>query len=225
MRGIDSDDISQYIDKVVFQLHESFPKPKRGKLAESQVDSVYGMHLIKHAPTLEHNSGQRSAVLGEGVRLCRLRAARGDLLQVARRDQEAQLLVRSVAAEQLHHQQFGAQDAHVSQSVRGVSTQAAARRRHSRRRQRRRRGRREEHQRRQQRRQSSRWQRGHRVVGRCFFECGRRCSGRCGLREQRNGAAFASTASAGDQQQVEQDERLGGEWQEIQVKERQRRRR
>lgn len=30
VRGIDSEDISQYIEKVVFQLHESFPKPKRG---------------------------------------------------------------------------------------------------------------------------------------------------------------------------------------------------
>lgn len=32
VRGIDSADCSHYIDKVVFTLHESFPKPKRGKL-------------------------------------------------------------------------------------------------------------------------------------------------------------------------------------------------
>lgn len=30
VRGCDSADISHYIDKVVFNLHESFPKPKRG---------------------------------------------------------------------------------------------------------------------------------------------------------------------------------------------------
>lgn len=32
VRGADDVDISAYVDKVVFQLHESFPKPKRGKL-------------------------------------------------------------------------------------------------------------------------------------------------------------------------------------------------
>lgn len=31
VRGCDSNDISHYVDKVVFTLHESFPKPKRGK--------------------------------------------------------------------------------------------------------------------------------------------------------------------------------------------------
>lgn len=31
VRGCNSDDISSYIEKVVFNLHESFPKPKRGK--------------------------------------------------------------------------------------------------------------------------------------------------------------------------------------------------
>ncbi len=31
VRGCDSADINHYIDKVVFNLHESFPKPKRGK--------------------------------------------------------------------------------------------------------------------------------------------------------------------------------------------------
>lgn len=30
VRGLDDNDISHYIDKVVFNLHESFPKPKRG---------------------------------------------------------------------------------------------------------------------------------------------------------------------------------------------------
>lgn len=33
LRGIDGADISQYVEKVVFTLHESFPKPKRGKCA------------------------------------------------------------------------------------------------------------------------------------------------------------------------------------------------
>lgn len=33
LRGIDGADISQYVEKVVFTLHESFPKPKRGELS------------------------------------------------------------------------------------------------------------------------------------------------------------------------------------------------
>ena len=32
VRGSDSADISHFIDKVVFNLHESFPKPKRGNI-------------------------------------------------------------------------------------------------------------------------------------------------------------------------------------------------
>lgn len=32
VKGCDSNDISQYVDRVVFNLHESFPKPKRGRL-------------------------------------------------------------------------------------------------------------------------------------------------------------------------------------------------
>lgn len=31
VRGCDSNDISQFVDRVVFNLHESFPKPKRGR--------------------------------------------------------------------------------------------------------------------------------------------------------------------------------------------------
>jgi YEATS family len=31
VRGIGDNDISHYVDKVVFILHESFPKPKRGE--------------------------------------------------------------------------------------------------------------------------------------------------------------------------------------------------
>lgn len=31
VRGCDSNDISHFVEKVVFNLHESFPKPKRGK--------------------------------------------------------------------------------------------------------------------------------------------------------------------------------------------------
>lgn len=30
VRGCDGTDISAYVEKVVFTLHESFPKPKRG---------------------------------------------------------------------------------------------------------------------------------------------------------------------------------------------------
>lgn len=32
VRGQDDKDISQFVDKVVFHLHESFQKPKRGEL-------------------------------------------------------------------------------------------------------------------------------------------------------------------------------------------------
>lgn len=31
LRGADGVDISHYVEKVLFELHESFPKPKRGK--------------------------------------------------------------------------------------------------------------------------------------------------------------------------------------------------
>lgn len=31
VRGTDGNDISHYVDKVVFTLHDSFPKPKRSK--------------------------------------------------------------------------------------------------------------------------------------------------------------------------------------------------
>lgn len=31
VRGVENADISQFVDRVVFQLHETFPKPKRGK--------------------------------------------------------------------------------------------------------------------------------------------------------------------------------------------------
>lgn len=31
VRGTDKNDISHFVEKVVFNLHESFPKPKRGK--------------------------------------------------------------------------------------------------------------------------------------------------------------------------------------------------
>lgn len=30
VRGTDNNDISHFVDKVVFNLHDSFPKPKRG---------------------------------------------------------------------------------------------------------------------------------------------------------------------------------------------------
>lgn len=33
VRGPDNSDISHYVDKVVFNLHDSFPKPKRGELS------------------------------------------------------------------------------------------------------------------------------------------------------------------------------------------------
>lgn len=32
VRGPDGTDISHFVDKVVFNLHDSFPKPKRGEI-------------------------------------------------------------------------------------------------------------------------------------------------------------------------------------------------
>jgi YEATS domain-containing protein 1/3 len=32
VRGADNTEINHFVDKVVFHLHETFPKPKRGKL-------------------------------------------------------------------------------------------------------------------------------------------------------------------------------------------------
>lgn len=41
VRGLDGADISQYVEKVVFTLHESFPKPKRGKcMTRVRPDSI-----------------------------------------------------------------------------------------------------------------------------------------------------------------------------------------
>lgn len=36
VRGLDGTDISHFVDKVVFTLHDSFPKPKRGKFTKQQ---------------------------------------------------------------------------------------------------------------------------------------------------------------------------------------------
>lgn len=36
LRGIDNNNITRIIDKVVFNLHESFPKPKRGMYFSTQ---------------------------------------------------------------------------------------------------------------------------------------------------------------------------------------------
>lgn len=40
VRSCDSSDISHFIEKVVFTLHESFPKPKRGKTPQSLSNSL-----------------------------------------------------------------------------------------------------------------------------------------------------------------------------------------
>lgn len=40
VRGCDSNDISHCIDKVVFNLHDSFPKPKRGKLTQKKKKKI-----------------------------------------------------------------------------------------------------------------------------------------------------------------------------------------
>lgn len=37
VRGPENSDIQHFVDKVVFRLHESFPKPKRGKFHKSDI--------------------------------------------------------------------------------------------------------------------------------------------------------------------------------------------
>lgn len=40
VRGVDGNDISLYVEKVVFTLHDSFPKPKRGECPKNSSPSV-----------------------------------------------------------------------------------------------------------------------------------------------------------------------------------------
>lgn len=40
IRGCDSNIISRFVDKVVFNLHESFPKPKRGKVKNCSLRKI-----------------------------------------------------------------------------------------------------------------------------------------------------------------------------------------
>ena len=51
-------DMSKYVDKVVFNLHETFPKPKRGKIK----DVLMGVYLKSFHNTLitSHNSYYRN---------------------------------------------------------------------------------------------------------------------------------------------------------------------
>lgn len=44
VKGIDGAEIHHYIDKVVFNLHETFPKPKRGTVL--QTNSVHHLFLF-----------------------------------------------------------------------------------------------------------------------------------------------------------------------------------
>lgn len=46
VRGYDSHNLSRYVDKVVFNLHESFPRPKRGKSEKKYKKSEYSRALI-----------------------------------------------------------------------------------------------------------------------------------------------------------------------------------
>lgn len=48
VRGADSNDISIFVDKVVFNIHESFPKPKRGILTQIFLNQNY--NLNSHFP-------------------------------------------------------------------------------------------------------------------------------------------------------------------------------
>lgn len=69
VKGCDSNDISQFVDRVIFNLHESFPKPKRGKF------SCYSFVLciificfliftvVKEPPFILKESGYASFVL------------------------------------------------------------------------------------------------------------------------------------------------------------------
>lgn len=49
VRGSEGNNISRFVDRVVFNLHESFPKPIRGKIAHeshSEYDLIFISSLI-----------------------------------------------------------------------------------------------------------------------------------------------------------------------------------
>jgi YEATS domain-containing protein 1/3 len=46
VRGEDGQDIRHFVEKVVFFLHESFPKPKRGEQVDKK-NAFYSVDLVK----------------------------------------------------------------------------------------------------------------------------------------------------------------------------------
>lgn len=46
VKGCDGADIQQYIEKVVFYLHETFSKPRRGVLFINKQDNKLSIYLI-----------------------------------------------------------------------------------------------------------------------------------------------------------------------------------
>ena len=46
VRGPEAGDIQHFVDKVVFRLHESFPKPKRGTRPGGENEAVHTVQLI-----------------------------------------------------------------------------------------------------------------------------------------------------------------------------------
>lgn len=73
VQGVNKAEISAFVDKVVFILHNSFPKPKRGKTTWS--------NLGFFAPKLLYlfYSHQRASVCNTGVGICWLYTARRDI--------------------------------------------------------------------------------------------------------------------------------------------------
>lgn len=67
VRGANNADIHHYVEKVVFYLHETFPKPKRGR--ERDLLNVEQNFICCFF------SGKRAPIFGENVRLCWLQLA------------------------------------------------------------------------------------------------------------------------------------------------------
>lgn len=81
VQGVNKADISAFVDKVVFILHESFHKPKRGKATWSHISFFAPKQKIVF-PLL--CSYQRASVYYTGVGVCWLHNAYRDILSKSR---------------------------------------------------------------------------------------------------------------------------------------------
>lgn len=55
VRGEDGQNISHFVEKVVFFLHESFPKPKRGELCVGMLLLLRPVCIVNYCICLPHN--------------------------------------------------------------------------------------------------------------------------------------------------------------------------